>query len=448
MIVDLGNGKFQLKSKDGSRVLLKEGSREEVDDAEKRANEHKDEAEHIECGVFRFDRAELKPLRMEPNGWARADGRIGKAGLLTYYRGDKEWVEYRPPDEAFHVDSLASAAGAPLTNGHPPPNPQLGGARLLSAGNTRDFSVGHIVGQPRRDEGDFLGADLLFTDEVAIEDLKAGRKELSSGYLCDVDPTPGTIDGKHYDAIQRNVRYNHVALVKEGRAGSSARVRVDSLEFETVASNHGQGDHTMKIRIDGVAFEVECKDASFEQIYAKDQTARADEIERHVEELAKVRADAAEEVKKAKTASDAEKGRADAAETALKAKTDELQKAPDQIRAEIVRRTKLESVASEFLGESVKLDEMDDVAIMKAVIVKVDPEAKLDDVSGDYLAANFDATLRFAGRSALERGSGPASTRSDGKDSADDEDGEKPDYEKNFAKASAEASKPKPKSKK
>ena len=439
MIVDLGSGRFQLKSKDGTRVLLKDGTRAEVEEAEKRAEEHKDEAQFDVC---RFDRSELKPLRMESNGYARADGRIGRAGLLTYFRNGKPWIEYRPPEEAFHADSLASGAGAPLTNGHPPPNPDLHGARLLSSRNTRDFSVGHIVGQPRRDDGDLVGAEMLFTDEDAINDLKSGRSELSAGYLCDVDPTPGEVNGQHYDAIQRHVRYNHIALVPEGRAGHEARVRVDSLECEAVASNHGQGDTPMKIRIDGVTFEVECKDASFEQIYAKDQTARADEAKRHEVEIAKVRSDAAAEVAASKSNTDKEKARADAAETALKAKTDELQKAPDQIRADILRRAKIDAIAKAIVGDQVKLDGVDDTEVMKQVILATDPEAKLDEASPAYIAARFDAAVAYADRSAIERGSGPATSRADAalpSEEETDPDGKKAA----FAKATAEASKPK-----
>lgn len=446
MIVDLGNGKFQLKSKDGSRVLLKEGTREEVVEAEKRANEHKDEADpKIEVGVARFDLSELKPLQIDPvNGWARADGFLGRSGLLKYYRGGKPWIEYRPPDEAFHSDSLASFAGAPLTNGHPPPNPKLGGAQLLDASNTRDFQVGHIVGTPRQD-GTMVRADMLITDEAAIEDLQRGRAQLSCGYLADVDPTPGEIDGQRYDAVQRNVRGNHVALVAEGRAGPQARVRVDSLQLEPVASNHEQGDHAMKIRIDGVTYEVECKDASFEQAWSKSETARADEAKRHQAELDKARSDAADAASKAKSDLDKQTARADSAEAAVKAKTDELEAAPAAIRAQLETERRLVAIGVEVLGADAKVDEMDGDEIMRAVVLAVTPEAKLDDVSSDYLAARFDGALDiFNSTSALQRGSGPRVSRADDEEDGDEDEEDMEEKEK-FKKASAEAAKPKKK---
>lgn len=197
-----------------------------------------------------------------------------------------------------------------------------------------------------------------------------------------------------------------------------------------------------RIKLDGIDFEVEVADASFPQAWERYRTSRKEKLDAAEKALAQAKTDAADAATKLQAKHDTEKARADAAETALKAKTDELQKAPDQIRAEIQRRAKLEGVAREVLGAEAKIDELDEPAIMKAVILAFDPEAKLDEVSPAYLAANFDATLRFAGRSALERGSGPITSRADAALPSEEEDD--PDGKKSaFAKATAEASKPK-----
>jgi hypothetical protein len=44
---------------------------------------------------------------------------------------------------------------------------------------------------------------------------------LSAGYELDLDPTPGEYQGRRYDAVQRNIRINHVAAVPLGRAGTA-----------------------------------------------------------------------------------------------------------------------------------------------------------------------------------------------------------------------------------
>ena len=56
----------------------------------------------------------------------------------------------------------------------------------------------------------------------------AGLKELSLGYNLDLDETPGEWNGQPYDAVQRNIVINHLALVLEARAGEQARLNFDS----------------------------------------------------------------------------------------------------------------------------------------------------------------------------------------------------------------------------
>ena len=40
-------------------------------------------------------------------------------------------------------------------------------------------------------------------------------------------------EGQHYDAIQRDIIFNHIALVDEGRMGSDVRV-MDSFTFDSI----------------------------------------------------------------------------------------------------------------------------------------------------------------------------------------------------------------------
>ena len=54
-----------------------------------------------------------------------------------------------------------------------------------------------------------------------------GLKELSLGYNLTLDETPGEWNGQHYDAIQRDIRINHLALGREARAGEQARLNID-----------------------------------------------------------------------------------------------------------------------------------------------------------------------------------------------------------------------------
>ena len=138
---------------------------------------------------------------------------IGRTGLLRYKNADgsDRW-EYRPPDEAFNADSLASIRGKPITIKH---------VAMANADNASTLPiVGSVLSDGFRD-GENIRAD------VSIFSLPNADRELSCGYSLDLDETPGTTpDGKHYDAVQRNIKYNHLAIVPRGRAGN-ARLNMD-----------------------------------------------------------------------------------------------------------------------------------------------------------------------------------------------------------------------------
>lgn len=62
-------------------------------------------------------------------------------------------------------------------------------------------------------------------DQWGIDLVESGKaKELSACYSYRADMTPGTFNGEHYDGIMRDIVFNHVALVEEGRAGPTVAV--------------------------------------------------------------------------------------------------------------------------------------------------------------------------------------------------------------------------------
>src|SRR5690606_10621448 len=123
---------------------------------------------------------------------------------------------YRPADQVFAKDSLASYAHKPVTKDHPD--------EAVSADNWKDLAVGQIGDEVARD-GDFIRVPLIVMDAAAIKAVEGGKRELSAGYTCDLAFEAGiTPDGQPYDAIQKDIRINHVAIVQRGRAGSQARI--------------------------------------------------------------------------------------------------------------------------------------------------------------------------------------------------------------------------------
>lgn len=86
-------------------------------------------------------------------------------------------------------------------------------------------------------DGMYLRNSMVFWAKEAIDAIESEeQKELSSAYRYKADMTPGTYMGAHYDGVMRDIVGNHVALVKEGRAGTDVVVG-DSRETITRMEN-------------------------------------------------------------------------------------------------------------------------------------------------------------------------------------------------------------------
>lgn len=123
-----------------------------------------------------------------------------------------------------HPDELAKAA--PTLNNkqllikHDPVSP---------ADPKKDLTVGS-TGTDAKWNPPYLDNSLVVWDAKAIEGIESERqKELSAGYYYRCDLTPGIYEGTKYDGVMRDIRFNHVALVVEGRAGDDVVVG-DSME--------------------------------------------------------------------------------------------------------------------------------------------------------------------------------------------------------------------------
>jgi hypothetical protein len=207
----------------------------------------------------RYDAGELGPPEPQGNGWLRVQGRISRVGIQEYSGPNGELRrELRTPEEVFDPASIASFKLVPLTNTHPP--------QLLDDKNAKFYTVGSI-GELRR-EGDWLCAELLITEAEARRDAEGGRSELSNGYECDLDEAqlPALVEKwGPYDAIQRNIRGNHCALVDQARAGHEARARMDAQTDLMVASTQvkrGASAMPPTVKIDGLTLEVTDANAS------------------------------------------------------------------------------------------------------------------------------------------------------------------------------------------
>src|SRR5690606_5118100 len=81
------------------------------------------------------------------------------------------------------------------------------------------LAVGEVSTAAQKD-GDWISLPLILKDAAAIRAVQSGKRELSAGYTCELE----WVDHADYDAIQRNIRINHLAVVDRARAGQEARI--------------------------------------------------------------------------------------------------------------------------------------------------------------------------------------------------------------------------------
>lgn len=174
--------------------------------------------------VYRLDLSSgsIGQKRRTPQGGLIADANLTRTGVFEYRDSNGGTRrELRHPDEVFHPDSMATYPLAPVTVDHP---------GRVGPHNWKEHAVG-TVGPDVRQNGHFVTGEIHIQHQNAMDRaLDGDLKEISCGYHCDVDPTPGVYQGKPYDVAQKNMRINHVAIGPEGwgRMGPETRMHLDA----------------------------------------------------------------------------------------------------------------------------------------------------------------------------------------------------------------------------
>jgi hypothetical protein len=334
-------------------------------------------------GVRRIDLAVEpmgKPELME-NGWLRCEAVLTKTGVFKYQNGDgTERRELRLPQHVFDSDSMKSFHLVPVTDDHP----DVG---WLDAQNAKNYACGS-ADMPVKD-GDRMRAKLLITDAALVSKImNRDKAQVSNGYFADLEFRSGEYDGEPFDAVQTNIRGNHVAVVDEARAGPEARIKLDSLGerdgfmvrvVQGARPEPFQETQMPKLKIDGVEFEApEQTIQAFEKKLRK-LDEKASEKDSKVEELTAL-------LGKAEGERDAVKSQVVKLDSALRAARD-----PKALAAYVNARVDLVAKARGVLGDDFKADGLTDREVKAAVVAKLQPTLKLDGKGDEYVTACFDA---------------------------------------------------------
>ena len=241
---------------------------------------------------IRYDSAKVK-ARFDENGFLVDTPIVARVGVQTYYLPDgTERREFRPASEVFKPDSLASYQGKPITLGHV----------FVNSENAKEVVVGAVSGSAMREDSNVI-VPLTVYDKESIEKAKNGiAGELSVGYsTVDVESKGWgsnktgeyKLDGEYqsqdeipsdwvrFDALQTEIKVNHVALVYKGRA-QVAKLNFDAQQESPYTTdvdiNKKDKQEMIKIKLDGAQeFEVAPEVAShIEALNAKADTAIAE----------------------------------------------------------------------------------------------------------------------------------------------------------------------------
>lgn len=176
------------------------------------------------------DKATISTRKTLPDGSLQVDAVFARTGIQLYTAGELGLKDraatdiirvWRPSAEVFAQSAIDSFASVALTLNHP--------AEDVTPDNFDQLAHGVTGDAPYRD-GHQLKGKINFKTRKAIDKLANASGELSNGYDCSLDWSSGVIpEGEHdagqtYDAIQRNIVGNHIALVDAGRCGAECRV--------------------------------------------------------------------------------------------------------------------------------------------------------------------------------------------------------------------------------
>lgn len=330
----------------------------------------------------RYDIMSTRLPKVKPTsqGFLRIPAVMTKVGVLTYRTPDGQTIkELRPEDEVLRQDSLDTLSLAPVTIHH---------HGLVNPDNVATHQVG-IVGEQIRADGTKVTGHVVVQTKDAIRSVQSRElAEISPGYVCEIDRTPGTYKGERYDQIQRNIVYNHIALLPPGmgRAGAEVSLRMDaafSVEEDEERTKTQPGDvppvkeenSLMKItiRLDGVAYEIEVPDAL------------AANFEGAIERVKKERQDAKDSLAKAEGSQAAIEKERDDLKTRLDAAEDpkNVEKLVSE-RMDVVE--KAQKLAPEAKFDGMSLDEIRKTALEARGIAR----ERLDSAESLYLQGMFE----------------------------------------------------------
>jgi len=383
--------------------------------------------------VMRLDSIQLDETYWTDEGYLVDSPIVTSCGIFEYRQKDGSVRrELRLPENVFDEQSLASYEGKPIIVTHK--------ARRIDKDNVDDEQIGTILSCGYQD-GENVRAKIIIHNTDA---LRCGLRELSLGYNLALDETPGVWNGQHYDAIQKNIRINHLALVAEARAGEQARLNIDGKDKKTTLKGGKIMARSKKTRSDSTALTPEELQEAIAAYIANRPNADEGETDETAPKLddsieaGEPAGGSEDKVQMVKDRRDSRRDQGDPATTeeamsviaqqdedidtllgvieAMEAKQDfdeadepvksdadeeensdeDEPESGDTMNADGIDRIVRARVALARIGDSLHLDGLENMGILdakKAIIRRVKPKMRLDGKGKAYIEAAFDLAV-------------------------------------------------------
>lgn len=353
------------------------------------------------------------PFERTNEGFLKGRAIVTSIGVFTYKRADGTIQrELRLPEEVFSPLTLNSMKLKPVTLNHP--------TELVTSDNADKLQVGSLGDNPswtkewhdrnweEVTDGINCAIDMIVTKKDAVDAVLNGKQSLSMGYTCDLEMAqPGsTWCGVEYDFIQRNIRYNHCAIVDSARAGDNAKIelRADSEDavLEDIMVTKIDGGTKMslkKIKLDGIEYEAE--ESVIKALNAEKARADAAEndacetkktMDKKVADMEKKVTEFEKRISELEAERDSAKEKKDAAEAELeKVKAD----AADPAHLDAAVKAKIELLHNAEKAKVEVKEDMSDMDIKKAIIISQFPKANFDGKDDVYIQARYDSAVEM-----------------------------------------------------
>lgn len=342
-------------------------------------------------------RIEIINEKLDDKGYLILDCKFARTGTQERYGIEispnfepyKKYIEYRPASEVFKPEVIKQWNHVVITNEHP--------EDMLTVYNTTGHAIGFISSQVEVVDNSHLSCQITVFDKTTIDEIMAGKVELSGGYLYEIELTPN----QEYDYVQKNIVPNHIAIVDAGRCGTSC-----SLAFDGKTLILERKENQMKVQFkqilptgeEKIIFEIEISD----ETVAKELQAFADkqfdasktmyETSKSLKEDSEAKDDEIKQKDEEITAKDSEistlTAKLDVAGNKTPAKDCKIVAG---LAKDMASTAMLVAQALDCKFEDVFAKDME--SNQKDVIAKFNPNLKLDGKDSTYIQVAFDSII-------------------------------------------------------